>query len=93
MNSSVQNVEQAWQPASLDEQGPLTAHSQKGITQKVVSWMGVPLKELTELASINFNRSWPSEEVTDDPQKTQASLPSSKTSILEATGWSASPYS
>lgn len=87
MNSSVQNVEEAWQPASLDEQGPSTAHSQKGSTWKVEAWMVTPLKVLTELASINFKRSRPSEEVTDNPQITQTSLPSSKTSILEATGW------
>lgn len=89
MNSNVQNVEQAWQPASLDEQGPLTAHSRKGSTQKVEAWMGMPLRVLTvltKLASINLKRSWPSEEVTDNPQETQTSHPSLKTSILEATG-------
>lgn len=42
MNSNVQNVEQAWQPASLDEQGPSTTHSQKGSTRKVEAWVGMP---------------------------------------------------
>lgn len=51
--------------------------------------MGMPprvLAVLTKLASINLKRSWPSEEVTDNPQETQTSHPSLKTSILEATG-------
>jgi len=61
MNSNVQNVEQAQQPASLDEQGSSTAHSQKGSTWKVEAQMGVPLRVWTELASINFKRSRPSE--------------------------------
>ena len=47
MNANVQNVEQAWQPANLDEQGPSTAHSQKGSIWKVEAWMGMPLRVLT----------------------------------------------
>lgn len=74
VNSNVHNVERAWQPASLDEEGSLTACPQTGSMHKVEAWMAMPLMllgVLTELASITIKRSWPPEEVTDNPpQKT-----------------------
>lgn len=55
--------------------------------------MKMPVRVLTELAFISFKRSQPLEEVTDNPKKPQTLLPYLKTTLLEATGWSASPYS
>lgn len=65
----------------------------KGGTWKVEAWLEMPVRVLTELAFISFKRSWPLEEVTDNPKKPQMLLPYLKTSLLEAAGWSASPYS